>query len=98
MKAMEMKIKDYVKIEIKIKDSNESYTIHIHSDNSFIFIGYETNNIIKKLFNSLLEEYQERLKTKMKTSDLVPDSVDALHYKFHKISLNRGGSYIDSPK
>ena len=26
------------------------------------------------------------------------DSVDLLHYNFHKISLNRGGSYKDSPK
>ena len=25
-------------------------------------------------------------------------NVDSLHYKLHKISLNRGGSYIDSPK
>ena len=26
------------------------------------------------------------------------DSVDVLHYNLHKISLNRGGSYIDAPK
>ena len=26
------------------------------------------------------------------------DSVDLLHYNLHKISLNRGRSYIDSPK
>ena len=26
------------------------------------------------------------------------DSVDLLHYNLHKISLNRGGSYIDAPK
>ena len=25
-------------------------------------------------------------------------SVNLLYYKLHKISLNRGGSYIDSPK
>ena len=33
---------------------------------------------------------------KMKGS--VDDSVDLLHYRRHKISLNRSGSYIDSPK
>ena len=38
------------------KDSNESYPIHIHSENSLVFIGYETVNIIKELFKSLLEE------------------------------------------
>ena len=26
------------------------------------------------------------------------DSIDSLYYKLHKISLNRSGSYIDSPK
>ena len=34
----------------------------------------------------------------MKKSSLVFDSFDPLYYKFHKISLNRGGSYIDSPE
>ena len=77
---------------------NEYYPIHIHRDNSFIFIGYKNDITIKELFKSLLEEYQERLKTKMKRSDLVFNIADALYYKFHKISLNRSGSYIDSSK
>ena len=34
----------------------------------------------------------------MKESEFVYDSVDLLHYKFHRIILNRDGSYIDSPK
>ena len=34
----------------------------------------------------------------MKRSDLVFDSVDALYYKLHKISLNRSSSYIDFPE
>ena len=46
--------------------SNEPYTIHVHSEHSSILVGYETDNIIKELFNSLLKEYQESLKTKMK--------------------------------
>ena len=33
----------------------------------------------------------------MKGSSFVFDSVDLLYYKLHKISLNRGGSCIDSP-
>ena len=32
----------------------------------------------------------------MRGSKFVFDSVDLLHYNLHKISLNRGGSYIDS--
>ena len=34
----------------------------------------------------------------MKESDFIFESVDLLYYELHKISLNRGGSYIDSPK
>ena len=33
----------------------------------------------------------------MRGSEFVFDSTDLLYYKLHKISLNRGGSYIDSP-
>ena len=34
----------------------------------------------------------------MKGSEFVFDSVNSIYYKLHKIGLNRGGSYIDSPK
>ena len=34
----------------------------------------------------------------MKRSEFVFDSVDLLHYKLQRIILNRGESYIDSPK
>ena len=34
----------------------------------------------------------------MRGSEFIFDSVDALHYNLNKISLTRGGSYIDSPK
>ena len=33
----------------------------------------------------------------MNGSEFVFESVDLLYYELHKISLNRGGSYIDSP-
>ena len=33
----------------------------------------------------------------MEESNFIFNSVDLLYYKFHKISLNRGGSYINSP-
>ena len=33
----------------------------------------------------------------MKDSEIVFDYVQLFYYKCHKINLNRGGSYIDSP-
>ena len=34
----------------------------------------------------------------MRWSELVFYSADLLHYNLQKISINRGGSYIDSPE
>ena len=34
----------------------------------------------------------------MKRSGFIFDSVDLLEYKFNKVSLKRGRSYVDSPK
>ena len=55
-----------------------------------ILIGNETIQNIEKLFESLLQRYQEMLEQPMKGSEFVYDSVDVLHYKFRRISLNRG--------
>ena len=34
----------------------------------------------------------------MRGNEFIYDSVDLLYYKLHETSLNRGGSYIDSPE
>ena len=34
----------------------------------------------------------------MRGSEFIFDSVDSLYYDLNKISLSRGGSYIDSPE
>ena len=71
--------------------------MHTKSNNAEIKNGTETGDIINELFKSFLRRYQKGLETKMKGSEFVFDSVDLLYYSLHKISLNRGGSYIDSP-
>ena len=72
--------------------------MHTKSNNIEIMMGNETDEIIEELFESSLQKYQWGLEEKMRGSEFVFDSVDLLHYNLHKISLNRGGSYIDSPK
>ena len=61
----------------------------------------KNNNIeimkLLKNFLSLLQKYQVGLEKKMRRSKFVFDIIDLLHYYRHKISLNKGGSYIDSP-
>ena len=65
--------------------------MHSKSNKKEIMCGYDTNEIIKEGFNSLLQRYQEGLEESMKGSDFVFDFVDGLHYKCRKISLNRVG-------
>ena len=60
--------------------------------------GNETSDAINELFKSFFKRYQEGLETKMKRSSFIFETVDSLHYHLHKISLNRAGSYIDSPE
>ena len=73
-------------------------TMHTKSDNIEIMMDNETDQIIKESFKSLLQRYQKGLEEKMRGIELVFDGVDLLHYKLHKISLNRSGSDIDSPE
>ena len=55
-----------------------------------------TAKITKKLFISLLKEYQEVCYIK-KDSGFVFDHVNALRYLYHKTCLHRHGSYAVSP-
>ena len=79
-------------------DSMQFHEMYTKSDNMEIIIGIEINDIITGRFNSLLKKYQERLETKMKGSSFTFYSIDLLRYTFHKISLNRRRSHIDSPE
>ena len=87
-------------MKIKFISSLDKYKfriLHTKSNNIEIMNGIETNDIINELFKCFLRRYQEGLETKMKGSEFIFESVDLLYYSLHKISLNRGRSYIDSP-
>ena len=62
--------------------------MHSKSDNVEIMIGNETDEIIEKLFDSLLQNYQKGLEESEEGSKFVFDSVDLLYYKLHKTNLN----------
>ena len=61
-------------------------------------MGSETDEIIEELFETLLQRYHEGLEELMKGSKFIFDCVGIMHYDLNKISLNRGGSYMDSPE
>ena len=72
--------------------------MHTKSDNVEIKIGDDTSDVVKELFRSFLQRYQESLQEKMRGSEFEFDRVNLLYYDFNKISLNKGGSYIESAK
>ena len=69
--------------------------MHTRSDNIEIMIG---DDIIEELFKSFIQKYEGNLKNKMRGLDFEFDGVNFLYYDFNKITLNRSGSYINSPK
>ena len=85
-------------IFVSFIDKNETQVMHTKSDNVKIMNGTDTNDAIIELIKSFTKRYQEGLETKMKGSSYIFERVDLLEYHLHKISLNRGSSYIDSPE
>ena len=79
-------------------DKNETREMHTKSGNITIMNGIETEDVINELFNTFCKRYQEGLETKMKGSSFTFERIDLLEYHLHKISLNRGSSYINSPE
>ena len=78
--------------------SDETRIMYTRSNIIEIMFDDDNDDIIEQLFESLLQKYGENLQNKMKVSDFEFDGVNFLYYDFNKTSINRGGSYIDSPK
>ena len=94
----EWKIQLTIQINFISFETGEIRTMNSKRDNVKIVMGIETDDIINELFKSFFKKYQEGLETKMREgSNFVFESVNLLYYSLHKISLNRGASYIDSP-
>ena len=68
------------------------------SKNIEIFMNSNTDEVIDRLFNSMLQRFQEAKETSFKRgSKFVFENADSLYYYFQKIHINRSGSYMDSP-
>ena len=58
--------------------SDETCVTHTKSDNAEIRIGDDTSDVVKELFKSLLQRYQENLQEKMRGSDFEFDGANLL--------------------
>ena len=79
-------------------DTGEIRTAFVWSDNEEIRLGNETDDIVKRLISSFLNNYQKEEIILRNGSNFVFESVGLLSYHIHKTSLKRGKSYIKSPK
>ena len=61
-------------------------------------MGTDHDEIIKIIYDSLLQRYKKGLQESMRGSDFEFDYVESLNYIFHKIDLKRFGSYIETPE
>ena len=78
--------------------SDETRVMYTRSDNEEFMNGDDTNEVIKSLFKSFLQRFEENLQEKMRGSDFEFDGINFFYYNFNKTSIYRGGSYINSPK
>ena len=69
------------------KDTGETRTIYVWSDNTKIMWGNETDDIIEELLKSFLDSYQKEEQIMRGGSDFIFESVELLNYSLHKISL-----------
>ena len=83
---------------VSSNDTGEIRTIFVLSDNEQIRLGNETDDIVKRLISSFLNNYQKEEIILKNGCNFVFESVDLLSYHIHKTSLKRGKSYIKSPK
>ena len=79
-------------------DSDETRLMYTRSDPEEFMNGSETEEIIESLYRSLLQKYQVNLNEKMRGSDFVFNGINYFYYDFNRVSISKGGSYIDSPK
>ena len=71
--------------------------MHSKTNNIEFMIYDNTNEVIKELFELVLNRYQTGLETSIRGSDCFFDFVHLMYYKCHKIGFRGSGSFIDSP-
>ena len=78
--------------------SSEVRLIYNRSNATEFMNGSKTDEIIDFLYGSLIQNYNDNLQEKMKGSDFVYSGIDYFYYDLNKVSISKGGSYIESPK
>ena len=88
-------------VNIKFVSSNDTgdiCTFHVWSKNEEIRLGNETDDIVKNLVNSFLNNYQKEQQVLREESNFVFECVDLMSYYTRKTSLKIRSSYVKFPE
>ena len=84
---------------ISSRDLEETRTIYSASKPVEVFMGTDTDGAMNRLFDTLLQRFQQAIETSNdRGSKLTHEIVALLYYYFQKIDIIRAESYIASPK
>ena len=82
---------------ISSQNFEETCSIYSKSNNIEIFMGSDTDDIIDKLFDTILQRFEEARETSNeRESEFIHENVGLLYYYFHKMDMKRARSYIKS--
>ena len=84
---------------ISTKSFEEISTIYTKSEPVEIFMGNNIEDVIDRLFNTLLQRFQNAQETSNERGrKFIPDSVEILYYHFQRIEIRRADSHKISPE
>ena len=83
---------------ISTKNFEETCIMYTKSEPVEIFMGSNTDDVIDRLFNTLLQRFQHAQETSNdKRSEFIPESFEKLYNHFQRTDIRRAESYIMSP-
>ena len=83
---------------ISTRSFEETHTLYTKSEPVEMFMGSNTEDVNDRLFNTLLQKFQNVQETSNeRASEFILDSVELLYYHFQRIDIRRAVSYIMSP-
>ena len=78
---------------ISTRRFEETRTIYTKSKALEVFMGSDTEDVIDKLFNTLLYRFQSAQETlNERGSEFIPNNVELLYYHFQRIDIRRAES------
>ena len=85
-------------IFIPIHDYNDKRQLYAKTKIFEIKMGSDTDEIVKESFESIIQKYQQLMEYSTKNSGLILEGVELMDFDINKITINKVGSYIESPE